>query len=598
MSNQKEEINEGYTPFSEIPYTTCAAVATVQSTSDNNHDHDHAGGYGNDEGAMFTFAQSAPAPVEDGYHYGFIDQDSDDDDYDETQPHEETFYANGNHDENSTNDNIGRSAEEEKISKELQEQRSAEGEQIISDSDAPTEFDFSSLADQALQSLEMEYTQTIQSEQELEVQVEAVVSPSHDHADQQPSPDEAAASMADCQQEDDDSSPPRTQIRTKPMPDIDAAAVTKAMQNIALSAPNLEHKLSNWKPSHPSYAHLTIPSIHPIIPSNPLMAFTRHTRKAHAASANLSRSATLADSMCRLFITPANAGTNTNTNTNTHTEYTNFVYNQDEIFVIHCIGADRVECQSTDTIRKAVGPFVKWMHQYQHFEHGIGTDDDIDDDNDDNDVNEGSASLPHCQSSPVFQWPKHVRIEMLGPNVPPHAEQFGVLNLLPRTPGRLESATVVCRSCMYHDHLQSLEDANDSDDANPNDNVIDIDIDDEQKRNVSISMSLHYPNLVIAYNAGIWGYTDWHPTLKKLYEFERTVPFVITAYTIFEAEDDFEVLEEVLGVSLADDGNGRRCLWSAELNAFASRVVRETKSSDNTYFENGAWQAYVMGKIQ
>jgi hypothetical protein len=153
---------------------------------------------------------------------------------------------------------------------------------------------------------------------------------------------------------------------------------------------------------------------------------------------------------------------------------------------------------------------------------------------------------------------------------------------------------------MYHDHLQSLEDANDSDDANPNDNVIDIDIniDDEQKRNVSISMSLHYPNLVIAYNAGIWGYTDWHPTLKKLYEFERTVPFVITAYTIFEAEDDFEVLEEVLGVSLAGDGNGRRCLWSAELNAFASRVVRETKSSDNAYFENGAWQAYVMGKIQ
>ena len=105
-----------------------------------------------------------------------------------------------------------------------------------------------------------------------------------------------------------------------------------------------------------------------------------------------------------------------------------------------------------------------------------------------------------------------------------------------------------------------------------------------------------FPNLVIVYNAGIWGYTDWHPTLRQLYRIGRPVPFVITAYTLPEAEDDTEAMEEVLSVKLTNSNNNR-CLWKAEMNPYASRVVRATSSSDNTYYENGAWQAYLMGQI-
>ena len=600
QTNNEEQVNEGYTPFSEIPYSTCVATAAdsvrtpTHDSPDNDNDHE--------EGAMFTFAQSEPAPVEDGYHYGFIDQNFDDDDYDETQPHEEVFYANGNGNGNDTvNDNVNENGSTCSTGEEIKDEQ----QEIQNMKADATNFDFSLLADQALKSLEMEYTQTIQSEllenevepaviPKLEVEPQVDLAPKHDDDRQHTSDHETLAAMTDtdCQHDALSLSRPQDQNR-KPIPNINTAAVTKAIQNISLSAPNLDQKLSQWKPSHPSYTPLAIPSTHPIIPSKPFMAFKRHTHKAKAASANLTRSATLAESVDRLFIHPAKI--------NRTMEDSNFVHNQDEIFVIHCIGADRVECQTTDTIRKALGPFIKWMHQYQHFEHGIGMGIGIG-----LGMGDGHAPRSQSQSPPSFQWPKHIRIEMLGPNVPPHAEQFGVLNLLPRIPGRLESATVVCRNCMYHDHLQALED--DIGDCK----------DDDNGRKRSASHSMHFPNLVIVYNAGIWGYTDWHPTLRKLYEFERAVPFVITAYTIYEAEDDFEVLEEVLGVSLAmsggtggvrsgdgdgdrngdGDGDDGRCLWSTELNPFASRVVRETKSSDNTYFENGAWQAYVMGKIQ
>ena len=72
---------------------------------------------------------------------------------------------------------------------------------------------------------------------------------------------------------------------------------------------------------------------------------------------------------------------------------------------------------------------------------------------------------------------------------------------------------------------------------------------------------------------------------------------MITSYTLPEAEDDAEVLEEVLFGAENDEyvPINEMCLWGAEINPFASRIVRETKSSNNTYYENGAWQAYLMG---
>ena len=578
--------------------TAAAATSAMYNSEDLND---------NEEGAMFTFGTEA-VQVEDGFHYGMIGQDfdDDDDDYDETQPHEETFYADGS------------TQQEQEMQ---QDQEEEEEEKQTNDED----FDFSLLAEQALQSLEMEYTQTLQSEppqqQMLEQKHDILSTGNHDDNDNHNDKHEIH------HRSKEDSDP--TTIKPMQTPDIDikmnAAAVTKAIQNILLSAPNLDQKLSNWKPSHPSYTTLTIPSHHPIIPSKPLLAFKRHTSKAKSAAANLTRSATLAESFRRLYLSDINREMNqTLTQKQTQSQKqeqiqdhgipsNNHVHCQDEIFVIHCVGADRVECQTIDTIRKAFSPFVKWIHQYQHFEHGMGMGGDESKDGCGQDVpctEKDSENGTHSSDSGdgeegSFVWPKHVRIELLGPNIPPHAETFGVLNLLPSVPGRLASATVVCRNCMYHDYLQGLED----------ENALKGNVNGNENGNWNDYESMKFPNLVIAYNAGIWGYSDWHPTLRKLYDFSRSVPFVITAYTLPEAEDDFEVLEEVLGVSLTepvsllgggecDDGSSRsdsvsgRCLWSAELNPYASRVVRETKSNDNTYFENGAWQAYVMGKIR
>jgi hypothetical protein len=273
------------------------------------------------------------------------------------------------------------------------------------------------------------------------------------------------------------------------------------------------------------------------------------------------------------------------------------------VFVVHCVGADRVECQTRDTITTAFAPFVKWIHQYHHFEDGLEGSDHVS-----ADENTGTGANANIKLE-SFSFPKHLRIELLGPNVPPHSEQFGTMNLLPAIPGRLESATVVCKNCMYHDYLEELEAGSASESPSQSQWTTEVALPSRQTQPPSMDVqSTKFPNIAIAYNAGIWGYTDWHPTLRQLDRFSRQVPFVITAYTLPEAEDDTEALEEVLdGDSNADvDANEgcqlncvpirERCLWAAEKNPFASRVERvTTRVNDNAYYQNGAWQAYMMG---
>jgi hypothetical protein len=107
----------------------------------------------------------------------------------------------------------------------------------------------------------------------------------------------------------------------------------------------------------------------------------------------------------------------------------------------------------------------------------------------------------------------------------------------------------------------------------------------------------------MAFNAGIWGYNEWVPTLEALCRWKHAVPFVVTAYTIEEAEDDAEVMETtILSTSPSNTSTGihdskelldRKRLWSAEPNPFASKQERETASAakGRHYFENGAWLA-------
>lgn len=97
-------------------------------------------------------------------------------------------------------------------------------------------------------------------------------------------------------------------------------------------------------------------------------------------------------------------------------------------------------------------------------------------------------------------------------------------------------------------------------------------------------------DLAIAFNAGVWGYAEWRTTFENLHPRSGKTPLVITAYTLAEAEEDFEVIRDVLKV----DGG---CLWKPQDNPFASREQRPTKSaplSSQRYRENNAWQAWTI----
>lgn len=93
------------------------------------------------------------------------------------------------------------------------------------------------------------------------------------------------------------------------------------------------------------------------------------------------------------------------------------------------------------------------------------------------------------------------------------------------------------------------------------------------------------PSLIICFNAGIWGYTDWIPTLNHALRASPNVPLVITAYTELEAEEDEEAIES--GVTAP-----KRWLWGPEPNPYASLQVRRCHGivPGSPNFENGAWQ--------
>ena len=608
----------GYTPFNEIPYSNARLISATVYHDSNDNDKNDAANYGNNQnnnelvdgnegGALFTFGKSSQ--VEDGYEYSFcnanndFDDDDDDDDYDETKPHEEVFYANGY----------------------------TEDADVDTDTDAgheDTPMDFMAIAEQALQCLDLEYTETIKRDQHQLITPDPGKVDNTEHIEtmelhattgeedklqtnSESDTDEHALEDELEHEHEHERAPTKS---SKIIPPIDAKAVSAVIQNISL-ATNLEKKFQKWntnkrytdtgthtqKSESQQSLRQSQSQSHPIIPKKQLMSFqpNRKSDKAKSAAANLSRSATLAESINRLFFNTdtSSISTSTSTSTNMHMNMNiamhreTYIHIDDEVFVIHCVGADRVECHTRDTISKAFAPIIKWIHQYQHFESGL-------------EMNETSTSMRTSASTSdihttstarnesIFRFPKHLRIELLGPNVPIHAQHFDTMNLLPTIPGRLETATVICKNCMYHDYLEDLETETCDDDK--------------------VGQSMKFPNLAIAYNAGIWGYTDWHPTLRKLNEFKRPVPFVITAYTLPEAEDDAEVLDEILpdvgagaltaNTNSGDDSvmNGKKienkCLWTAEKNPYASRVVRETSSNDNIYFENGAWQALLMGK--
>lgn len=283
----------------------------------------------------------------------------------------------------------------------------------------------------------------------------------------------------------------------KPIPDIDADGVQRAVQSIHLKDPNLDNKLSEWEALQMEKL-VTAPRLHSIIPSIPLKAFHKKTEKAIQATANLSRSATIAEALRRLDL----------------------LQSQD-YFQIDVVGCDHVECSSEDRLRQLFGPITRWIGNYP-------------------------------------ESPKHLKIRVIGPNVPPNAPK--ALEFTTDL-ARLTSAELVCLSGLYEECPNS-------------DN--------------------NTANLRIAFNAGVWGYREWRTTIKHLAIQKREIPFIITAYTLQEAEDDAEVIREELTGTWDADAAKAACIFEPELNSLASKQERQTSTAlpGRRYRENGAWQGW------
>ena len=129
------------------------------------------------------------------------------------------------------------------------------------------------------------------------------------------------------------------------------------------------------------------------------------------------------------------------------------------------------------------------------------------------------------------------------------------------------------------------------------------------------------PDVVVLFNAGIWGYVDWLPTLH-LFFFgslsSHRVALVVTSYTMAESEDDYDTMdayykkvlaeggvvvaaEEIGGDAVVCDSSPAvpqqlHWLWDCEPNPHASQLelARKTCVPGEKYFDNFAWQCVRM----
>ncbi len=379
-------------------------------------------------------------------------------------------------------------------------------------------------------------------------------------------------------------------FKTKP---IDISAIQKAMQSIRLKSPQLATTLDAGALSSLSTTATDVATeaalasiidfssrvmeesrnkqlqIHPIIPVVPLAAFRRVTPKAQAASANLTRSATLSEAVLRLWplicfrrkIRATGIGILSQGQTT----------RSSKTLIIHIVGADGVECSSEALVHNLVGPFARWLNAALH-----------------------SGILGECYGTGMAAQSQLIEINALiiefsGPNLP--GDMIGnVLDLLP-PPSITPSSGLTSAKATFHQR---------------------------EYHEVSSCADVPLVDLAIAYNAGIWGYDSWKPTIECMIRGNNVdslahdrkslignTIFVITAYTLEESEDDAAVITDLVEtialnrlMKLQENSNAiARLLWGPEPNPFSSRLERYTASAPpgRKYFENGAWQAWLLG---
>jgi len=112
------------------------------------------------------------------------------------------------------------------------------------------------------------------------------------------------------------------------------------------------------------------------------------------------------------------------------------------------------------------------------------------------------------------------------------------------------------------------------------------------------------PAFCILFNAGLWGYESWQPTLRVFLcpggKLVGTV-LVVTSYTLEESEDDYDTMAALLA-SVEQKSQTRVSLewaWDCEMNPCAGlEVPRKTQPDGRKYIDSQCWQAVVAVSTQ
>ena len=132
----------------------------------------------------------------------------------------------------------------------------------------------------------------------------------------------------------------------------------------------------------------------------------------------------------------------------------------------------------------------------------------------------------------------------------------------------------------------------------------------------------HSPHLAVAFNAGLWGYDSWLPTIRCIFENWGMRPsdgnvghnnephcLLVTSYTLEESDDDYDTLDQCFEsvtskttVTLSD-GVKQHLMWNWEnesnpfggADALPARPGLTTADGGRVYRENQAWQCVSVG---
>ncbi|CAI5703128.1 unnamed protein product [Peronospora effusa] len=96
------------------------------------------------------------------------------------------------------------------------------------------------------------------------------------------------------------------------------------------------------------------------------------------------------------------------------------------------------------------------------------------------------------------------------------------------------------------------------------------------------------PDLIVCFNAGIWGYDEWLSAIRLVLR-EVQVPLLITSYNEHEAEDDEDVLDKLTPF---------QWLWRPEKNLYGASTPRATDNEEGRILkENNYWMC-LTGRLQ